>query len=104
MDWLDLAWTQVANFINVPYLLIFILLSYAAKKYFGTILQTITKFNWQTVYSVLGIATIVAIPFLIWSDATWVEILFSYALGTSLHELIFTWVEKLWTKYLGKLK
>ncbi len=98
MDWLDLIWTQVAEYINVPYLLIFILLSYFVKKYFGKLLQKVTKFNWLSVYTVLVLATLVAIPFLLWTESPWVEILFSYALGTTLHELIFHWIEKLWKK------
>jgi hypothetical protein len=40
----------------------------------------------------------VAIPFLIWSEETWVKILFTYALGTSLHELIFKWIDGKFTK------
>ena len=93
MEWLDSVWAQIASYVDVPYIIIFMLLSYIVKKSFGDILQKITKFNWLPVYTVLIIATIVAIPFLIWSRETWVNIAFSYALGTSLHELIFQWIE-----------
>jgi len=96
MEWMDQIWSQVQVYINIPYLLIFILLSYLIKKYFAEMLQLITNFNWMTVYTVLALATLLAIPFLFFTDATWVEIVFSYALGTSLHELAFKWIEKLW--------
>jgi hypothetical protein len=99
MEFMNQAWEQVATYINVPYLLIFIMLSYLVKRYFGTMLQKITKFHWQTVYTVLIIATLTAAPFLIWVEGTtWVKVLFTYALGTSLHELLFRYLEKLWNK------
>jgi hypothetical protein len=69
------------------------------KRYFAAMLQKITKFDWKNVYSVLIIATLVAIPFLIWGEeVSWVKITFSYAIGTSLHELIFNYIEKLFIK------
>jgi hypothetical protein len=69
------------------------------KRYFGELLQKITKFHWRSVYSVLIIATVTAVPFLLWVEGTtWVKVLFSYALGTSLHELLFRYLEKLWNK------
>jgi hypothetical protein len=37
----------------------------------------------------------------LWTDIEWTEIVFSYALGTSLHELIFQWLEKLFVKKGG---
>jgi len=95
MEWLNEIWLQVANYISVPYLLTFMLLAYFVKSNFNKGLQLITKFDWKPVFTVLIIATLVAIPFLIWSDETWVKILFSYAIGTSLHELIFKYIEKL---------
>jgi hypothetical protein len=101
MEWFDQIWSQVAEYINIPYLLIFILLSYLMKRYVEEILQSITKFNWQTVYTVLIIATVLAVPFFLFTDATWVDILFSYAVGTSLHELIFKWIEVLFASKNG---
>jgi hypothetical protein len=98
MEWLNSIWQQVALYVSVPYLVIFMLLSYFVKKYFGVWLSKITKAKWQNVYTVLIIATVTAIPFLIFSKETWVQILFSYALGTSLHELIFNWIEEKFSK------
>ena len=98
MEWLNEIWTQVAQYISIPYLLSFILLSYFVKKYFSEVLQKITRFEWKTVYTVLFFATVLAIPFLIWTDIDWVKIVFSYSLGTSLYEVIFRWLEKKFTK------
>ena len=98
MEWLDKVWGQIDAYISIPYLIIFILLSYTIKKYFNELLQKITKFNWKTVYTVLIIATVLAVPFIICTDEGWVNILFSYAVGTSLHELIFAYFEKKLTK------
>jgi hypothetical protein len=63
------------------------------KKYFGQFLKSITRFKWETVYTVLIIASIIAIPFALWSEEGWIKLLFTYTLGTSLHELIFTKIE-----------
>lgn len=98
MEWMEQIWSQIANYISVPYLLTFMLLAYMVKSNFGKGLQVITKFDWKPAYTVLIIATLVAIPFLIWSDEGWVKLLFSYAAGTSLHELIFKYIEKLFKK------
>ena len=79
-------------------MLSFILVSYLLKTYLEGFLQVITNQKWKTVYTVLIIATLIGIPFVIVEGVGWVEILFSYALGTSLHELIFKWIEKLFDK------
>ena len=98
MDWMNEIWSQVAEYISVPYLLTFMLLAYFVRSNFGVLLQNITKSKWKPVFTVLIIATLVAIPFAIWSDEGWVKLLFSYALGTSLHELVFKWIGKLFKK------
>lgn len=97
MEWLDEIWKQVAEYVSVPYLLTFMLLAYLIKRYFqGLILKT-WKQEIKSVFIVLVLATVVAIPFLV-LDIEWQKILFSYALGTSLHELIFNWVEDLFLR------
>jgi hypothetical protein len=93
MEWLEQVWSQIAQYVSIPYLLTFMLLSYFVKKYFSEWLMKITKLKWKTVYTVLILATIIAIPFLLFTDESWAQILFSYAVGTSLHELIFKWIE-----------
>ena len=98
MEWLAQVWEQIATYISVPYLLTFMLLAYFVKKYFGDLLKKITRFKWKCVYTVLILATLVAIPFAIWSDEGWLKLLFSYAVGTSLHELIFGWIENKFKK------
>ena len=94
MEWFENAWNEISQYVNIPYLVIFMSLSYMIKKHFLQLLNKITGLQWKTVYIVLIIATIVGIPFLIWDDTTWNKLLFSYAIGTSLHELFFKWIEK----------
>lgn len=93
MEWLESAWSQMSVYISIPYLLIFMLLSYFVKKNFEDLLEKITVSNWRTVYTVLVIATLTAIPFILFTDEGWMKILFSYAVGTSLWELIFSWLD-----------
>jgi len=104
MDWIEIVWQQVATYVCVPYLLTFLLLSYLIKRDFRKLLDQITGQRWRTVYTVLIIATIMAVPFLLFSDYSWVQILFSYTLGTSLHELIFKWIDQKIVKWLKQLK
>jgi len=94
MEFMTAIWDQVINYISVPYLLIFVLASYLVKTYMGDLLQKITKFNWKPVYTVFILAALIAVPFLIFTEEGWVKILFTYCLGTSLHELIFEFIEK----------
>jgi hypothetical protein len=91
--WDDFLQEIVKN-IDGIYLCTFMLLSYLVKKHFGGLLQKITKFEWKPVYAVLIIAFITGIAFKICSDITWVKLVFTYTLGTSLHEIIFEFVEK----------
>jgi len=95
---LETIWTdfilEVSQKIDGTYLCTFMLLSYLVKKNFGDLLQKITRFNWKPVYAVLILATILAVPFLLWTETTWIKILVTYTIGTSLHETIFEFVEK----------
>jgi hypothetical protein len=93
MEWFEQIWNEITNYISVPYILTFMLLSYFMKRYFGDWLSRITTYRWKSVYTVLIMATVIAVPFAICSEYTWVQILFSYALGTSLHELVFSFIE-----------
>ena len=94
MDWVEKIWEQVDLYVSIPYLAVFMLLSYFIKKYFGGMLQKITRFDWKTVYTVLALATLVAIPFVIFSDESFVSLVITYCVGTSAHELIFNKIEK----------
>jgi hypothetical protein len=94
MEWLDKIWSQLDIYLSIPYLLTFMFLSYLIKKYFSTLLEKITRFEWKTVYTVLVIATLLAIPFLLFTEEGWVKIFITYAIGTSLHELVFGYIEK----------
>ena len=93
MDLLQQIWERLGEYVNIPYLFTFMLASYGVKTYLGAWLNKITKTKWKTVFSVLIIAAIVAVPYLV-TGSPWNEILFSYTLGTSLHETIFAFVEK----------
>ena len=97
MEWLDQIWAQLAVYVDITYMVSFMLLSYLVKRYFQDFLFKITKMKWKTVYTVLIIATLLAVPFILFSFARWEQILFSFTLGTSLHELIFKWIEAKFT-------
>jgi len=94
---------DLAAFIVWPYLLIFILLSYLIKKNFSEILQKITPWEWKPVYTVLVLATVVGIPYGIFGDVNWIQIVITYALGTSFYELILDAVIKGVTKLINKV-
>jgi len=92
MGWFDQIWQQLSGYIDIPYLLSFMLLAYLVKRYFQGFILKKWKQEIKSVFIVLVIATIVAIPFLVFGEE-WQKVLFSYALGTSLHELIIGFIE-----------
>lgn len=96
-NFMNQMWDQVAAYINAPYLLSFMFLSYAVKRYLQTTLTQLIGSGFKIVYVVLIIAALVAIPYLVLVKISWQQILFSYAFGTSLHELVFSWIEKKFT-------
>ena len=93
MDLLQQLWDGISEYINIPYLFTFMLIAYAIKKYLGRWLKEITNTKWKTVYTVLIVALVVAIPYLS-TGSPWNEMLFTYTLGTSLHETILGFIEK----------
>jgi Kef-type K+ transport system membrane component KefB len=93
MEFMNEIWMGLLDYICIPYLLVFMLLAYLVKRYFTKSLQRLTNTKWRTVYTVLIIATVTAIPFLLFTALKWETILMSYAVGTSLHELVFAWCE-----------
>jgi len=92
MGWFDQIWQQLSGYIDIPYLLSFMLLACLVKRYFQGFILKKWKQEIKSVFIVLVIATIVAIPFLVFGEE-WQKVLFSYALGTSLHELIIGFIE-----------
>ena len=88
---------DLANFIVWPYLLIFIMLAYLVKNAFGDLIRKVVP-AWKTVYTVLILATLIGIPYAIFTEVTWVQIAITYALGTSFHELILDAIVKKATK------
>jgi hypothetical protein len=93
-------WNQISDYINIAYLCTFMALAYMVKTYFQVILAKVIKKNVPFVYVVLILATIVAVPFLL-TGASFVKVLFAYAIGTSLHEVFLTWIEKAIKKVTG---
>lgn len=93
MEELSTQFSELSQLIIWPYLIVFVLLSYMVKKYLGQFLQRVTRFDWKPVYAVLIFATLLAVPWIIWTPATWVEILVTYAIGTTFHETILSYFE-----------
>ena len=90
-------------FIVWPYLLMFMLFSSLVKKAFGNFLALITTFEWKCVYTVMSIALIIGIPYTIYGDVSWIQVLITYALGTSFHEVIWKHIESAVIKLLDKI-
>ena len=93
VSFLEQLWMQVTVYINIAYLFSFMLLAYFIKRYFQEWLNSLFKKEFKSVFVVLILATLMAIPYLLFFEADWQKILLSYAVGTSLHELIFNWLE-----------
>ena len=84
----------LSEFIVWPYLAIFVLLSTVVKKAFGDLLVKITKFKWKPVFTVLTLATLIGILYLVFvKDTDWEKILVTYAIGTTFYETIFEFIE-----------
>lgn len=92
------VWDQLLQHINIKYMLSIILLSYFIKRNFGEVLSMATGTRWKPAYTVLIIASALAVPFMICTDDSWEIMLLSYAMATSLYELIFEWIEKKFRK------
>jgi len=87
--------SQIQQYVNIPYLGTFILLSYLVKKHFEKWLMKVTKQKFKTVYVVLIIAALTGLVFWLFDqDLFWHQILLTYAIGTSMHETIFEYFEK----------
>jgi hypothetical protein len=94
-------WNQLSAYLDVTYLLIFMMLGYLIKEYLQGFLSELFHRTIPFVFVILILATIVSIPFLI-SGTSWQKILLSYALGTSLHEVAFSFLENKIKNILGK--
>jgi uncharacterized membrane protein AbrB (regulator of aidB expression) len=68
------------------------LLAYGFKHYFLGLFQKLIP-GIRMVYVVFILALLVAIPFYFWGVSVRL-LLITYAIGTSLHELLFQWIEK----------
>lgn len=79
---------EFMELIDWMYIIIFVLLASTVKNAFGTLLQNITRFEWMPVYTVLILATILAVPWAILTHTSWMEMLVSYTIGTTFYETI----------------
>ena len=84
--------TTLFDLIVWPYLILFMLLSYLVKTYLGELLQKITKFEWKTAYTVLIIAAVLAVPYAIVEEKSWLPMLITYTVGTSFHEILLKYL------------
>jgi len=98
MEIFDWVYSQINTIVYLPYMVSFMLLAYLFKKYFSDALLWLTFTKWKTVYTVLILAAVLAIPFILFAKESWEKILVSYCVGTSLHELLFAWIEKKFAK------
>lgn len=89
-----------------PYLFLFLLLAYTLKDKLKFILSWFSKLKWKTRYTVFLIATLTGVLYYATVEVSWVDLVITYCVGTSLYELLFTWIEinlkklknKLWHK------
>ena len=77
---------QLGEYIVWPYLAIFILISYLIITYAGAWLKD--KLKWKNVYTVLIVATVIGVLYFLFTDTNWVNILLTYAIGTSFWEVL----------------
>lgn len=89
METFDSQLLKLYGLIDFTYLAIFLFLSYGAKKLVG---KWFKSKGWDTVYIVFILATVLAPVFLIWTESTWIQILLTYALGTSCYQLAIKWI------------
>ena len=95
MEWLNDSFYRLTELIEWPYLAIFILLSHMVKKHFKELLDKITGANWKPVYVVLILATLLGILYGVFVEGvSWVNLLLTYALGTSFYETILDFINK----------
>lgn len=92
MEFLEKIWEALGTYLSIPYLLVFMFLAYLVKTYFLAMIQLVWP-NFKMVFAVLILAAIIAVPFLIFTDEGFMKIIVSYSVGTSLHELLFGWIE-----------
>ena len=95
--------TTFTQLIVWGYLLLFILLSYLVKKLLGNWLGKITNAKWKEVYTVLVIATILAVPYALVENEKWLPMLFTYTLGTSFHEILLKYLVEAAIKIFKKV-
>ena len=95
MDTLNEGLLKLFDLLVWSYMATFILLAYIVKGPINNFFVNYLHRKWEMVYTVLILAFLVAIPWVLFTNNLWENIALSYAVGTSFHELIFSKIEKL---------
>lgn len=74
------------QYIHLPYLVVFVLLTYGLKDVATLVTRNLTGVNVPTKYAVFIFATLLAAPFWFYVDP--LRLLVTYAVGTSFYDLI----------------
>lgn len=88
---MNLIYDNFVEYINIPYLISFILLSYGLRDIFAYfVCKVFPKTDRERTYGVFFIAIVVSIPFgLLW-ERDLLKLFVSYCVGTSLYELLIS--------------
>jgi len=87
-------YTTLEKYIDIPYLIVFMMLSYAFKGHLTNFLSSILKTKVKKVFSVFLLGTITGIFFVMYLKSDFLKSIITWSVGTSMHELIFSWFEK----------
>lgn len=87
-------YSAIAKYIDVPYLIVFMMFSYAFKGILAQWLSTILKTKVKKVISVFILGTIIGVFFVFVLHSDFSKSIITWSVGTSMHELIFSYIEK----------
>lgn len=87
-------YTAIKTYIDVPYLIVFMMFSYAFKGILTQWLSAIFKAKIKKVFSVFVLGTIIGVFFVFVLHSDFSKSIITWSVGTSMHELIFSWFEK----------
>jgi uncharacterized membrane protein YfcA len=87
-------YTTLEKYIDIPYLIVFMMFSYAFKGQLTTFLSNVLKTKIKKVFSVFLIGTLVGVFFVAYLKTDFLKSIITWSVGTSMHELIFSWFEK----------
>jgi ribosomal protein L23 len=87
-------YTTLEKYIDIPYLIVFMMLSYAFKGSLTNALSSLFKTKVKKVFSVFLIGTITGVFFVMSLKTDFLKSIITWSVGTSMHELIFSYIEK----------